>query len=172
MPFDPQTGEDTSIRDSLAMRQLGTTVSPKDINKALKPYKLEDAKVKGKSDDELYNMAQRAVVKWWQRQQKQKINSNDKLSDKEQNQRENRVENKVEKALGKIPELNLRAEARREERAREARQRMNELLRGTGLRDVEPPTYAMTSVANLKAWINRQVARRNRLRRERERYLD
>lgn len=170
--FDPQ-GEDTSIRDSLAMRQMGTTVSPKDIDKALKPYKLQDTKVKGKSDDQLYNMAQTAVVKWWQRQQKAKIVDRDpgKQNTQAEQKSLNQMNQRVERALGKIPELNMRAQARQEERAKEARQRMHDLLRGTGLYDVEPPTYAMTSVANLKAWINRQIHRRNMLRRNRTDYL-
>lgn len=170
--FDPQE-ESTSIRDSFAMRQLGTTVSPKDIDKALKPYRLKDAKVKGKSDDELYNMAQTAVVKWWQRQQKSKIVDRDpgKENTAAENQALKRMNQKVEKSLNRIPDVNMRAERRAQENRQEARRRMDDILRGTGLRNVDPPAYAMESVKTLRAWVNRQVARRNQLRRAREDYL-
>lgn len=164
MPFQPQ-GEDTNIRDSLAMRQLGATISPKDIQKAETPYKIENASVKGKTDTQLYNMAETAVIKWWQRQQTTKIRAQDKgktdtAAEKKALQKMNA---KVDTALGRIPALNLKAQQRAAERAQEARQMKNELLRGTGLWGIQPPSYAMTSVSALQAWINRQVARRNAL---------
>lgn len=168
--FAPQ-GEDTSIRDSLAMRQMGTTIAPRQIKKALKPYRLDDNKVKGKSDTQLYSMAETAVVKWWQRQQKEKIRARKPGATPGEQRAVDKVEGKVEKALDRIPSINERAEARQEERAREARQQMDEMLKGTGLRHIQPPSYALTSVHNLQAWINRQVNRRTSLRDERRDYL-
>jgi septal ring factor EnvC (AmiA/AmiB activator) len=169
--FTPQQGEDTGIRDAFAMRQMGATISPKKMDRALKPYRLEDAKVKGKSDTDLYRTAETAVIKWWQRQQRSKINANDNMSKSQQKAKLNYVGNRVERALNRIPDINEMAQARAEERAREARQQMNAMLRGTGLRGVTPPTYAMTSVSNLQAWINRQVHRRSAYRQSRLNYL-
>ena len=108
MPFDPQ-GEDTSIRDSLAMRQMGTTISPKKVKKALKPYKLDKGfgkKVRGKSDEDLYNMAQSAVIKWWQRSERAEITSRDpgKKNTAGENRALNRMEGRVDKALDRVPD--------------------------------------------------------------------
>jgi hypothetical protein len=172
--FQPQDQDQgASIRDSLAMRQLGATISPKKINKALKPYHLEDTKVKGKTDTELYQMAEGAVVKWWQRQQRSKIRSQDpgKKDTKSETRDLNQMNNKVERALNRIPELDLKAQARAEQRAQEARDQVKELLRGTGLANLKPPPYAMTSVSNLQAWINRQTHRRAAYRAARLEYL-
>lgn len=170
--FTPQ-GEDTSIRDSLAMRQMGATISPKRIKKALKPYNLDDNKVKGKTDQQLYSMAETAVVKWWQRQKRHDIKNRQpgKHNTAGEKKALNRLDEKVEKSLNQIPELNARAQERAEERAREARRQMDEMLRGTGLRHVQPPSYAMTSVHNLQAWINRQIQRRRSFASERESFL-
>lgn len=169
--FTPQ-GEDTSIRDSLAMRQLGATISPKRIDKALKPYRLDDARVKGKSDAQLYSMAERAVVKWWQRNQQDKISSKypGKKDTPKEAQAEKELNKKVDRAMGRIPNdmVSQAARERAEDNAREARRQKNDLLRGTGLYSVDPPAYAMTSVRNLRAWINRQVSRRNRLAQARD----
>lgn len=174
--FEPQQGEDTGIRDALAMRQMGATVSPKDIDKALKPYKLQDAKVKGKTDTELYNMAQTGVVKWWQRQQKAKIVDRDpgKTNTVQENRALSRMNSRVENALGEIPQLNLKAQARAEAAADHARQQQRAILQEYGagfLRHVEPPAYAMTNVSQLRAWVRRQIYRRNQQREAREAYL-
>lgn len=171
--FQPQQGEDTGIRDALAMRQLGATISPKKINAAEKPYKIEDVSVKGKSDTELYSMAESAVIKWWQRQQRSKITSRDpgKKNTPAETKALGQMNARVERALNRIPEIDLKAQARREQQAQAARDQMRELLRGTGLAGLTPPTYAMTSVANLKAWIARQQHRRTAYRLSRLDYL-
>lgn len=56
------------ITNSLLMRQMGSTVSPKDVSAALQPYGLSSYVAKGKSDQQLHDQAVRSVIAWWKRQ--------------------------------------------------------------------------------------------------------
>jgi hypothetical protein len=172
--FQPQDQDQgAGIRDSLAMRQLGTTISPKKIDKALSPYNLENTKVKGQTDSELYNMAEEAVVKWWARQQRTKIRAQDpgKKNTKAETKALGTMNTRVERALNRIPEIDAAAQARAERRRAQAEAEYRDLLRGTRLQGIEPPYYALTSMTTLRAWINRQNYRRSALREARLEYL-
>lgn len=174
MPFEPQQGEDTSIRDSLAMRQLGTTISPKDIDTALKPYQLQDTKVKGMTDKQLYSMAQQGVVKWWQRQQKAKITGADgKANTRKEIDDLAKMNKNVQTALGKIPAIHESAGTLRNREAKrlEAIKNKPNILIEFGLTGVDPPDYAMVSNTTLRAWAGRQRHRRNVFAGNRRKYL-
>lgn len=208
MTFQPPQGSpDADITNSLQMRQIGATVSPKDVAEATKPYGLDKTPVAGKSDAQLRKMAVDAVIKWWKQQKTAATASSKPSATAKPSSTTARAsgtssagaqrattsssstgglpntatgsggsavarplahiltaaERRAQEAAVAAQELALKQQRAREAAALAVQKQRDAMLQAAGLFNVTVPTYALTSTANLQAWITQQlIARRRR----------